>query len=283
MRRLSGWILLLWAASAAAQPSGDGAGASGEAAGASPDPAGEALPAPVEPAATPGTPVPAGTEEPKAPPPTPAEASTRVDVDRAGEAAEAPPAAPGSGDEAYRLKITELESRVNELKERIFRTKTRLAILKETVLSSSIAGSEARLVHRNEMGSSFRLEKVTYSLDGTPIYSGVDKDGDLDGREQIEIFNGPIVPGNHTVSVVMVYRGNGYGIFSYLRGYLFTLRSSHTFHAEEGKLMEIRVVGYEKGGITTDLKDRPDIRFEDKLTDVRRGPSAAATDTGKDG
>ncbi|MCB9537835.1 MAG: dihydrolipoamide acetyltransferase [Myxococcales bacterium] len=172
---------------------------------------------------------------------------------------------------------------MNELKERIFRTKTRLAILKETVLSSSIAGSEARLVHRNEMGSSFRLEKVTYSLDGTPIFSKVDKDGDLDGREEIEIFNGPIVPGNHTVSVVMVYRGNGYGIFSYLRGYVFTLRSSNTFHAEEGKQIELVIVGYEKGGITTDLKDRPDIRFDSRLNDVGRGAAAAAAAPDTDG
>ncbi len=172
-------------------------------------------------------------------------------------------------DQAYKVKITELETRVNELKEKIFQSKTRLAILKESVLSSSIAGAEAQILHRNEMGSSFRLEKVSYSLDGTPIRSLVDQEGDLDGKEEIEILNGPIVPGNHTISVVMTYRGNGFGIFSYLKGYVFNLRSSHTFRAEEGKLVQIKVIGYEKGGITTDLKDRPDVRFEDRVSDVR--------------
>jgi hypothetical protein len=188
-----------------------------------------------------------------------------------GEEAAAGPA-PGDelgGDQAYKVKITELETRVNELKEKIFQSKTRLAILKESVLSSSIAGAEAQILHRNEMGSSFRLEKVSYSLDGTPVRSLVDQDGDLDGKEEIEILNGPIVPGNHTVSVVMTYRGNGFGIFSYLKGYVFNLRSSHTFRADEGKLVQVKVIGYEKGGITTDLKDRPDIRFEDRLSDVR--------------
>jgi uncharacterized small protein (DUF1192 family) len=167
------------------------------------------------------------------------------------------------------MKVTELESRVNALKEKIFRSKTRLAVLKESVLSSSIAGAEAQILHRNEMGSSFKLEKVSYSLDGTPIRSLVDQDGDLDEKEEIEILSGPIVPGNHTVSVVMTYRGNGYGIFSYLKGYVFNLRSSHTFRAEEGKLVQVKAIGYEKGGVTTDLKDRPDIRFEDRLTDAR--------------
>ena len=171
-----------------------------------------------------------------------------------------------SADSAYKVKVNELQGRVNELKEKIFRTKTRLAILKESVLSATIAGAEARLVHSNQMGSSFSLEKVIYSLDGTPIYSKVDAGGDLNGNQELEIFDGPIVPGNHTISVVMVYRGNGFGIFSYLRGYVFTLRSSHTFTAEEGKQVKVKVTGYEKGGLITDLKDRPDIRFENVIS-----------------
>ncbi|MEZ4467160.1 MAG: dihydrolipoamide acetyltransferase [bacterium] len=206
-------------------------------------------------------------------PDEPAAAGDEAGGDEAG--AEASPADALTGDQAYKLKITELETRVNELKERIFRSKTRLAILKESVLASSIAGAEAQILHRNEMGSSFRLEKVAYSLDGTPIRSLVDQDGDLDGKEEIEILNGPIVPGNHTLSVVMTYRGNGFGIFSYLKGYVFNLRSSHTFRADEGKLVQVKAIGYEKGGITTDLKDRPDIRFEDRLSDVRTAAAAA--------
>jgi hypothetical protein len=181
-----------------------------------------------------------------------------------------------SGDDAYRLKLNDLQVRVNELKEKIFRTKTRLAILKESILSTSIAGAEARLVHRNEMGASFNLEKVIYSLDGTPIFSKIDRDGDLDGQKELQIFDGPIVPGNHTVSVVMIYRGNGFGIFSYLRGYVFTLRSSHTFNAEEGKRVNVKVAGFEKGGMTTDLKDRPDIRFETALVEPGGSTSGRA-------
>lgn len=231
-------------------------------------------------------------------PPADAEAEADDDdepADEPGDSDEAPAAkapaqkAPAiTGERAYQLKITELESRVNTLKEKIFRSKTRLAILKESVLSSSIAGAEAQIIHRNEMGSSFLLEKVAYSLDGTPIRSLVDQDGNLDEKEEIEILSGPIVPGNHTISVVMTYRGNGYGIFSYLKGYVFNLRSSHTFRAEEGKLVQVKAIGYEKGGVTTDLKDRPDIRFEDRLTDVRNVSAAnsagdATAADGKDG
>ena len=178
--------------------------------------------------------------------------------------------ASASADKAYESKLNDLQGRVNELKEKIFRTKTRLAILKESILSTSIAGAEAQLIHRNEMGSSFNLEKIIYSLDGSPIKTKIDQNGDLADQKELQIFDGPIVPGNHTVSVVMIYRGNGFGIFSYLRGYVFTLRSSHTFVAEEGKRVRVKVIGYEKGGMTTDLRDKPDIRFERTLAEAKQ-------------
>ena len=123
------------------------------------------------------------------------------------------------------------------------------------------------------MGASFNLEKIIYSLDGTPIKTKIDKEGDLADQKEIQIFDGPIVPGNHTISVVMIYRGNGFGIFSYLRGYVFTLRSSHTFHAEEGKRVQVKIIGYEKGGMTTDLRDKPDIRFERTLAEAKQSAS----------
>ena len=33
----------------------------------------------------------------------------------------------------------------------------------------------------------------------------------------------------------MLYQCNGYGVFSYLKGYKFNVKSSHTFQATEGK------------------------------------------------
>ena len=83
------------------------------------------------------------------------------------------------------------------------------------------------------------------------------------------MFNGSIVPGNHTISVTMVFRGHGYGIFTYLKGYRFTVRSSHTFTAAEGRQNVITVRAFEKGNVTTELKDRPAIKFEISLYNVR--------------
>lgn len=178
------------------------------------------------------------------------------------------PAARVPTEAEYRQQIDALEARVAELKDEVFRTKSRLEMLDAAVQSTAIAGAAVEVVHRNEMGSSFALEKVVYRLDGTVIFEQVDADGALDRQVEIPIHRAAIVPGSHTISVTMVYRGDGFGIFSYLRSYVFTLRASHTFHVDEGKRIRVTVVGYEKGGASTSLEDRPDIRFEDRFDEA---------------
>ena len=167
---------------------------------------------------------------------------------------------------SYTVRLHDLERRVNELKEQIFRSKARLNLLKETVLHGVIAGARAVITHRNEMGSMYTPIKYVYALDGQEIYSKVDESGKLADQKEIEVFNGSITPGNHTLSVQMVYQGNGYGVFSYLKGYKFIAKSSRTFTAPEGKQLQLKVVGYEKGNpVTTDPKDRPAVDFRESL------------------
>ncbi len=170
---------------------------------------------------------------------------------------------PVTSDEAFQTRVKTLEEQVVDLKEKIYRTKARLLLLQETVLGGDLSsGARAVLVHKNDMGGSFALESVAYALDGAPILTRTDKDGDLSKRPEFEIFNGRIVPGQHQVAVRLVYRGRGFGVFSYLEGYKFTVSSSYTFTSEPGKVTTVKVVGYEKGGITTELKDRPAVRYD---------------------
>jgi hypothetical protein len=107
--------------------------------------------------------------------------------------------------EGYSVHLRQLEQRVNELKERIFRSKARLNLLKETVLHGVIAGSRSLIMHKNDMGSSFRLIKLVYAVDGAQIYAKSDDSGGLDAKREFEIFNG-IVPGNHRVRA-HIFRG----------------------------------------------------------------------------
>ena len=194
----------------------------------------------------------------------------------AAEEQPADEAEPSDGDDeadedAYDVRVRDLEERVNQLKMRIYQSKARLVRLQEAVMHGVVSGARARLVHRNEMGSTFKLQEAHYFLDGAPLKQMSNLDGSLADQKEIELFQGQIVPGNHQLSVNLVYAGNGYGIFSYLKGYRFKIRSSYTFSAEEGKFTEIKVVGYERGGITTDLRERPTVRYDvDVMKDTAR-------------
>lgn len=184
------------------------------------------------------------------------------------------PASPPTADEAFNTRVKTLEEKVADLKEKVYRSKARLLLLQETVLGGDIStGARAVLIHKNEMGGSFQLESVAYALDGAPIFTKVDVDGDLSEREGFEIFNGRIVPGQHQIAVRLVYRGNGFGVFSYLEGYKFKVQSSYTFNAEGGRVTTVRVVGFEKGGLTADLKDRPAVRYDIEVSrDAAKAP-----------
>jgi len=165
----------------------------------------------------------------------------------------------------YSVRLRDLEQNVNELKEQIFRSKARLSLLAETVLQGVVAGAQAHVVHENKMGNSYSLVKVVYALDGAPILNKEDEEGGLGDQEVFDVYNGSIVPGEHTLTVQLEYRGHGYGIFSYLKGYRFKVTSSHTFTAAEGKATTLRVVGYEKGGPTAPLEERPAVRYVERV------------------
>ncbi|HEV8320999.1 MAG TPA: dihydrolipoamide acetyltransferase [Myxococcota bacterium] len=159
------------------------------------------------------------------------------------------------------VKMKDTGERVSELKEKVFRTKARLVLLQETILGTGLSAARATIIHRNEMGAAFKLEKLSYAIDGSVVYSKGDA-GEIAKRDEIEIWTGNVTPGNHQVSVEMVYRGHGFGVFSYLNKYTFKVKSSYTFHAEEGKFTRVKVVGYEKEGWTLPIEEKPTVRYD---------------------
>lgn len=160
------------------------------------------------------------------------------------------------------LRLRRLEQRVQALKERAWRAKARTTQLKEAVIGGGV-GAQATLVHENKMGSSFRLIRLVYALDGTQVFArSEDTSPNLYKTKSFDILTGPISPGSHSISALAVYRGHGYGVFKYLTKYTFTVRASHTFTAAEGKATRIEASGFEKGGRTTPLEKRPAIDFK---------------------
>ncbi len=181
----------------------------------------------------------------------------------------------------YSVRLRDLEARVDELKDQIRRSHTRLALLSDTILSGGAAGSRAEVLFKNEMSSAFRLTRALFVVDGAVQYNRADDTGALADQKEIPIFSGSIPPGDHTVQVVLNFQGNGYGVFTYLRGYKFEVKSAHSFTSVEGKTLSLISTALEKGGVTTPLEQRPTIEWGEKVGSLGAGaPSSPAAPSG---
>lgn len=190
----------------------------------------------------------------------------------------------------YAVRLRDLEQRIDELKEQIRRSHTRLSLLSDTILSGGVGGARAEIKFVNEMSNAFRLTSALFVLDGAVQYNKQDDSGALAAQKEIPIFNGSVPSGDHTLQVALKLRGHGYGVFSYLKGYQFDAKSSHSFTITEGKTVQLEVVAFEKGGVTTPLEERPSIRYGQKLMNspqgnaepakVKGAPSAAPSASG---
>jgi hypothetical protein len=186
-------------------------------------------------------------------------------------------AAPNTANEDYTLKMRELQDLVGELKEKIHRSKAKLDLLNDALVGGATTGSKLVVIHKNQMGANFLLTEVSYFLDGQPLWQEVDETGrKLTEMREHTVQDGSIVQGSHTLTVRLVYKGDGNGVFKYLAGYTWRLKDSITFNSEPGKVLTISTVGYEQGNFTTEMTERPKIRFDSNVaSDTRAHPKSA--------
>ena len=181
----------------------------------------------------------------------------------------------GMNGATYAVRLRDLEQRVDELKDQIRRSHTRLALLSDTIVGGGAAGSRAEVEFQNEMSSAFELTRAIFVIDGQVQYNRQDDTGALADQKDIPIYTGTMPPGDHTIQVALTFQGNGYGVFSYLRGYKFEVKSSHAFTAVEGKALTVSATAFEKGGVTTPLEQRPTIEWHEKVLPLTAAPTTA--------
>jgi hypothetical protein len=169
-------------------------------------------------------------------------------------------------------EIRTVEQDVNGLKERVFRSKATLQLLRELVMEGSSLGSRLVVWHVNKMGPAYTLESVQYFLDSKNIYNKLDETGGLDKDREFQVLEQAVPPGTHNLQVSLVLRGNGLGVFSYLKSYSFRVQSSYSIDVKEGRETTVKVIANEKGGPWRTFVDRPNVDYE--ATDNRVNPEA---------
>jgi hypothetical protein len=176
------------------------------------------------------------------------------------------PAAPAGGQPTHMVRLRDLEEQIDELKEKLRRQYAQLALLNDR-LADSGAGGEARasIKFASDLSGAFQVSRVLVVLDGAVQVNQTYPSGTLAERFEVPVFHGLLPAGDHTVQVLVNLQGNGYGIFSYMRGYRFEVRSTHSFTAVEGKTINLEAIAFEKGTSTTPFEERPALRYGEKI------------------
>ncbi len=196
-----------------------------------------------------------------------------------GETAKQESSDPGDQSGEFSIKLRTLEERIDALKDKIFRSKQKLSILHETVLSGAVAGSRATIVHQNRVGRAFQLVSMIYYLDDAPVFKRINSPEELKKKE-IVVYDGSLVPGPHHLSIYLVFKGRGFGLFSYMKGYDLKVQSGRSFNIDDGTVSDITVVIKDKGSVAK-LADRLYLSFETHQKDFVPEKDEFSNDTDK--
>ncbi|MCB9655468.1 MAG: hypothetical protein H6729_15210 [Deltaproteobacteria bacterium] len=191
------------------------------------------------------------------------------------------PALAFSGTRTGTASVSELEKRFVELVDRIDLASQQVDVIKDSALGGVIERGKTVIVHKNDMGSGLELERAAYTLDGAPLFDTKDAPNTL-SAEDFELFNGPMEPGPHIITVSLVYRGTGGGLFSYLEGYRFKVESRYRLVVQEGRLNRLEIIAHTKDDMTQELKDRLAVRYAltaGPMSSAARSPAKPSTMT----
>jgi hypothetical protein len=172
------------------------------------------------------------------------------------------------------VMAAELEDRLHTLQQgtwnlsaEVGESYRRLASLRLDIFEN-IDGSRVTITHENEVGMFYRLVEATYSIDGHAVFHERDESGGL-GRRDLEIYDGLLTPGDHRLSVVLRYTGEGGGLIRYLDGYHFQVRSSYAFTAPPGQRTNVTVRSYERN-IDVPYTERLTLEYDRTVSPLSR-------------
>ena len=116
------------------------------------------------------------------------------------------------------------------------------------------------IVFRNEFSDAFVVTRALFVLDGA-VLADLRETPDKALPMEVRLTTATPQPGDHTLQVLLQLRGHGYGVFAYLRGYRFEVKSSHPFTLDGRRPLRLEVVAWERGDTWTPLESRPAICY----------------------
>lgn len=155
------------------------------------------------------------------------------------------------------------------------------------VLESAEPDATVSIVQKNTVGELFKLVSASYSLDNEPVYSQLDSPETFKEKET-KIYSGEVPSGRHIVKADCVFKGNGYGLFTYMRGYTFKVSGIHSFRVEKDSNVEVVASLKDKGAsynvnhrlqilFTANATAKPENKVDDRIQLTSSEPDATVS------
>ena len=157
----------------------------------------------------------------------------------------------------YNVRLQDIRSRVEEIQTRTHDVHIQLMTMAKDAMAPGLARLDVDVA--NQTTSAFKLFSARVWLDGSVQY---ERHEGLADEKNLPVFTGAVSPGDHNVRVEIVLQGNGYGVFTYLRGYKITLTSNHAFTVDASKPSHVTATAYELMDVTVPLERRPQISWQ---------------------
>ena len=155
------------------------------------------------------------------------------------------------------------------------------------VLESAEPDATVSIVQKNKVGDLFTLVSASYSFDNEPVYSQLDSPETFKEKET-KIYSGEVPSGRHIVKADCVFKGNGYGLFTYMRGYTFKVSESYSVRVEKDSNVEVVALLEDKGAsynvnhrlkisFTANTTAKTDNKVDDRIQLTSSEPDAAVS------
>ncbi|RMF17178.1 MAG: hypothetical protein D6761_04815 [Candidatus Dadabacteria bacterium] len=175
------------------------------------------------------------------------------------------PAANISLDARFQDQIRELNREIATLKERVIEAKSRLLSYSQKVAQGFASGTQLYLKVDSGLGKDFIIERLEFYLDGHQIYTREFEPGET--VDEILAYKGSVLPGRHRIDVEAILRGDD-GLLDFGHKARLRLESGEYFAANEGKVVELDLVLFDRGGLFKAIETRPGLKFEIVERDV---------------
>ncbi len=119
------------------------------------------------------------------------------------------------------------------------------------------ARGRLKVVLRNEMGTFFKLQQRTVTIDGVVVHR---EEGALPYPRTIA-FDRAVQSGQHAVEVRLSFLGDGGLFFQYVNGYTFHVNDRRRLDVPEDGRLTVVVSGVEAGGPFAELTDKPSVKW----------------------